>query len=98
MSGFAVVYNQQNRLELEQMFKRIGHRGPYLSGQFEGKRILMAQNYLEGDISGEPDIVLEAGKIKVPAHDVFTIYFNGPLGRFNQTVDHLQRRCFATPR
>ena len=32
MSGFAVVYNQQNRLELEQMFKRIGHRGPYLSG------------------------------------------------------------------
>ena len=88
MSGFAVVYNQQNHLELEQMFKRIGHRGPYLSGQFEGKRILMAQNYLEGDISGEPDIVLEAGKIKVPAfnprYPELRICYDGQMGNWEE--------------
>jgi len=49
MSGFAVVYDQPNTLVLEEMFKRIGHRGPYLSGKFEGQRILMAQNYLRAD-------------------------------------------------
>ena len=88
MSGFAIVYNQQNRLELEHMFKRIGHRGPYLSGQFEGKRILMAQNYLEGDISGKPDIVLEAGKIKAPAfnprYPELKICYDGQMGNWEE--------------
>ena len=88
MSGFAVVYNQQNRLELEHMFKRIGHRGPYLSGQFEGKRILMAQNYLEGDISGKPNVVLETEKIKVPAfnprYPELRICYDGQMGNWRE--------------
>jgi asparagine synthetase B (glutamine-hydrolysing) len=67
MSGFAVVYNQQNNLALENMFKRIGHRGPYLSGKFEGQRVLMAQNYLKGDITEKPDSVLD--KKDVPAYN-----------------------------
>ena len=50
MSGFAVVFNKQDRLELENMFQRIGHRGTYISGKFIYKRVLMAQNYLKGDI------------------------------------------------
>jgi len=49
MSGFAVILNKQDPIELKKMFKRMGHRGPYLSGKFEGKRILMAQNYLRAD-------------------------------------------------
>ena len=55
MSGFAVVYNKKDRLELESMFSLIKHRGPYLSGIFEDKRISMAQNYLKGDIMGDPE-------------------------------------------
>ena len=88
MSGFAVVYNKKDLLELESMFRLIKHRGPYLSGQFEGKRILMAQNYLEGDISGEPDIVLEAGKIKVPAfnprYPELRICYDGQMGNWKE--------------
>ena len=67
MSGFAVVYNQQNTSALENMFKRIGHRGPYYSGKFEGQRILMAQNYLKGDILEKPGSVLDKTEICVPA-------------------------------
>jgi asparagine synthase (glutamine-hydrolysing) len=91
MSGFAIVYNQQNHLELEHMFNRIGHRGPYLSGQFEGKRILMAQNYLEGDISGKQDVVLEAGKIKVPAFNPrfpkLRICYDGQMGNWEERAN-----------
>jgi len=88
MSGFAVVYNQQNRLELENMFKRIGHRGPYLSGEFEGKRILMAQNYLKGDISPKPDVFLETGKIEAPAvnprYPELRICYDGQMGNWEE--------------
>jgi len=41
MSGFAVVYNQQNTLALEKMFKCIGHRGPYLSAKFKGCPLIL---------------------------------------------------------
>lgn len=86
MSGFVVVYNQQNRQEVDHMFQRIGHRGPYLSGQFEGKRILMAQNYLEGDITGKPDMVLAIGDTQVPAfnsaHPKLRICYDGQMGNW----------------
>ncbi len=86
MSGFAVVYNQQNPQELEHMFQQIRHRGPYLSGQFESNRILMAQNYLEGDIYRKPDVVLEAGQINTPAvnprYPEFRICYDGQMGNW----------------
>ena len=88
MSGFAVVYNQQNTLALENMFKRIGHRGPYLSGIFEGQRILMAQNYLKGDISGNPDVVLTGGDTQVPAFNAeypeLRICYDGQMGNWEE--------------
>ena len=84
MSGFAVVYNHQNKQKLEHMFQRIGHRGPYLSGLFEGRRILMAQNYLEGDIRGNPDVILETGEIKPPVfnprYPELRICYDGQIG------------------
>lgn len=86
MSGFAVVYNKKNRQELETMFGLIQHRGPYLSGQFEGPRILMAQNYLKSDINAKPDTVLEKGKAYVPAFNPhvteYKICYDGQMGNW----------------
>jgi len=86
MSGFAVVYNQQNTLALENMFKRIGHRGPYLSGKFEGRQILMAQNYLKGDITEKPGSILNKKEINVPAFNPrfpeVRICYDGQLGNW----------------
>jgi asparagine synthase (glutamine-hydrolysing) len=88
MSGFAVVYNQPNYVELEKMFKRIDHRGPYLSGQFEGKRILMAQNYLKGDITENPGSALSKKEIQVPAFNPrfpeLKICYDGQMGNWKE--------------
>ena len=86
MSGFAVVYNKKDRLELELMFGLIQHRGPYLSGIFEDKRIAMAQNYLRGDIFGNPDVVLAGSDTQVPAfnptYPQLRICYDGQMGNW----------------
>jgi len=86
MSGFAVVYNQRDTSALEHMFKRIGHRGPYLSGIFEGRRILMAQNYLKGDITEKPDSMLNKKEAHIPASDSnfpgLRICYDGQMGNW----------------
>lgn len=88
MSGFAVVYNQQNTMALERMFKQIVHRGPYLSGIFEGQRILMAQNYLKGDITEKPGSVLDKKEIHVPAFNShfpgLRICYDGQMGNWEE--------------
>ena len=88
MSGFAVVYNQENTLALENMFKRIGHRGPYYSGKFEGQQILMAQNYLKGDILEKPGSVLDKTEICVPAFNPrspeLKICYDGQMGNWEE--------------
>lgn len=86
MSGFAVVYNKKDRLEIESMFRLIKHRGPYLSGKFEGQRILMAQNYLKGDITEKPGSVLDKKEINVPAFNSrfpeLRICYDGQMGNW----------------
>jgi len=94
MSGFAVVYNQNDALALEKMFKRIAHRGPHLSGSFEGKKILMAQNYLKGDISENPDVVLTGGNTRrVPAFSPkspeLRICYDGQMGNWEERAKTL---------
>lgn len=88
MSGFAVVYNQQNISDLENMFKKIVHRGPYLSGKFEGQRILMAQNYLKGDITQEPGSILNEKETHVPAFNPrfpeLKICYDGQMGNWEE--------------
>jgi len=88
MSGFSVVYNQPNPRDLEHMFNRIGHRGPYLSGKFEGRRILMAQNYLKGDVTEKPGSLLEKKKTQVPACNPrlpkFRICYDGQMGNWEK--------------
>ena len=93
MSGFAVVYNQKDALALENMFKRIAHRGPHLSGYFEGQNILMAQNYLKGDISGNPDIASTGVDTRLPAFSPETpdlrICYDGQMGNWEERAKAL---------
>ncbi|HAY39818.1 MAG TPA: asparagine synthetase B [Desulfobacteraceae bacterium] len=91
MSGFAVVYNKKDRLEIESMFRLIKHRGPYLSGKFEGQQILMAQNYLKGDIPEIPSSVLDKTEICVPAFNPrfpeFKICYDGQMGNWEERAE-----------
>ena len=90
MSGLAVVYNSRDRLELDTMIRKISHRGPYLSGKFEFKRVGMAQNYLRGDIDATADDFLKEGHVLVPVHDTnypeFRICYDGQMGNREELV------------
>ena len=88
MSGFAVIFNKQNPSELNNMFQRIGHRGPYLSGKFETKSVLMAQNYLRSDICLKNDKFLEPHRNQVPAFNPkfpdLKICYDGQMGNWTE--------------
>ncbi|MHC4457822.1 MAG: asparagine synthase-related protein [Planctomycetota bacterium] len=90
MSGFAVVYNNQDHLELENMMKKIIHRGPYLYGKFNSLRVLMAQNYLRGDVHPVNDDVFQ---MDLPVHDArnfnLRICYDGQIGNW-ETLAHSQ--------
>ena len=82
MSGFAVIFNKQNPTELKNMFQRIDHRGPYLSGKFEGQRILMAQNYLRADCpEAHPD--KDFVPVTRPGDENSSICYDGQMGNSN---------------
>ncbi len=49
MSGFVVGYGRPDRHDVEDMFSRIKHRGPKISGTFITGLATMCQNYLEAD-------------------------------------------------
>ena len=53
MSGFVVACGEPRLEDLERMFAKIGHRGPYISGIWNKKWVMMAQNYLRADIGGD---------------------------------------------
>ncbi|MFO7972419.1 MAG: asparagine synthase-related protein [Desulfobacterales bacterium] len=92
MSGFAVIFNTQDSSELDNMFQRIGHRGPYLSGKFETNRVLMAQNYLKSDICLKDDKFLEPDKNQVPAFNPkfpdLKICYDGQMGNWAERAKH----------
>jgi len=92
MSGFAVIFNKPDPSELETMFQRIGHRGPYLSGKFEYKRVMMAQNYLKSDICLKNDKFLEPDENQVPAFNPklpeFRICYDGQMGNWAERAKH----------
>ncbi|MGD9083151.1 MAG: asparagine synthase-related protein [Desulfobacterales bacterium] len=84
MSGFAVIFNKQDSSELENMFQRIDHRGPYLTGKFEGQRILMAQNYLRADCpEAHPDT--DPVPVTCRGDKNSSICYDGQMGN----IDHL---------
>lgn len=90
MSGFAVVYNNPDHLELENMMKKIIHRGPYLYGRFKSQHILMGQNYLRGDLHLVKDDVFQ---VEVPVQDAqhsdLKICYDGQIGNW-EMLAHTQ--------
>ena len=44
MSGFVVGYGISDQNIVEDMFKKISHRGTYASGIYENEGVTMAQN------------------------------------------------------
>jgi asparagine synthase (glutamine-hydrolysing) len=80
MSGLVVVCGEPKLEELERMFEKIGHRGPYASGVWNKNRVIMAQNYLRADIGGahvQSDQV-PAGK---GGYGELRICYDGQLGK-----------------
>jgi asparagine synthase (glutamine-hydrolysing) len=53
MSGLVVAFGEPRHEDLQRMFEKIGHRGPYASGIWEKNQVMMAQNYLRADIGGD---------------------------------------------
>jgi len=51
MSGLVVGYGRPNREDVETMFRKIGHRGPALSGICRQRRAILAQNYARADVA-----------------------------------------------
>ncbi|MFC1874252.1 asparagine synthase-related protein [Chloroflexota bacterium] len=49
MSGLAVAYGNPDRTEVEAIMRKIVHRGPDVSGIYEGDSLILAQNYLRAD-------------------------------------------------
>ena len=88
MSGFAVVYDKQDPVELEILINKIRHRGPFFSGKFQNDRVLMAQNYLEADI---PLIKGDAIQMDIPVLDSpssnHRICYDGQIGNWQALVN-----------
>ena len=91
MSGFAVVFNNRDRVELDKMIHKIKHRGPHFSGKYEYKRIIMAQNYLRGDINGGIDDISQECRIQVPAFlsasPELKICYDGQMGNWKERAE-----------
>ena len=99
MSGLVTVYNKQGvmenpeiNLDFENMFRLIQHRGPDLYGKLKNEKILMAQNYLKGDVFlREQDIKVGQGW-KVPvvgsnSHHLWICY-DGQVGNYKELCHH----------
>ncbi len=83
MSGLVVGYGSPDRARIEEMFKKISYRGPYLSGILTNKSIIMAQNYLKADCpAASPD------EARVPisssANGGLRICYDGQMGNVDQ--------------
>lgn len=69
MSGFVVAFKDAHLTRIDDMFKKIHHRGPFLFGKFQFKNVLLAQNYLQGDLGFEIFDTTRLLDIQVPVFD-----------------------------
>jgi len=81
MSGFVVGFGNPHVSELRPMFELIEHRGPFASGIYENKQVIMAQNYLRAD----GPAALKEDNIPVPSRGDhhLRICYDGQLGTSN---------------
>ena len=99
MSGFVTIYNKQGvmenpgvNLDFKNMFRLIQHRGPELYGKLKYQKVLMAQNYLKGDVFlREKDRTLDQS-MKVPVvgsnSHRFWICYDGQVGNCKELCHH----------
>ncbi len=83
MSGLVVGFGSPDQVKIEEMFKKISYRGPYLSGTLTNKSAIMAQNYLRADCpTANPD------EARVPisssAKEGLRICYDGQMGNVDQ--------------
>jgi asparagine synthase (glutamine-hydrolysing) len=80
MSGLVVGYGTPDHGKIDEMFQEMSHRGPYISGIWHSKRVLMAQNYLRADcplaIPDKADVPVSHGKLR--------ICYDGQMGNLQQ--------------
>ena len=86
MSGLVVGYGSPNPSKMEEMFQKIGHRGPYISGMWNSGSVIMAQNYLRADcpmvIPDRADVPVKHGKLR--------ICYDGQMGNLDQIAGPLK--------
>jgi len=84
MSGLVVAYGEPRLEELQRVFEKIGHRGPYASGIWNKKRVMMAQNYLGADIGGHH---VQLGQVPVgnAGDGNLRICYDGQIGKRPQS-------------
>lgn len=99
MSGFVTIYNKQGvmenpgvNLDFKNMFRLIQHRGPDLYGKLKYQKVLMAQNYLKGDVYlREEDRTIDQS-MKVPVvgsnSHRFWICYDGQVGNCKELCHH----------
>lgn len=52
MNGLAVGFGVPDEKAIERMVDKMRHRGPAIHGTLKVGRVVMAQRYLAGDVSG----------------------------------------------
>ncbi|MCD4727397.1 MAG: hypothetical protein K8R46_07045 [Pirellulales bacterium] len=82
MSGLVVGYGQPNREDVAAMFEKIGHRGPALSGLYQRRRAIMAQNYAWGDLA--PDGEGAEVPVVCPRDEDVSICYDGQMGNWEK--------------
>jgi asparagine synthase (glutamine-hydrolysing) len=83
MSGLVVGYGSPDHVKIEEMFKKISYRGPYLSGILTNKSAIMAQNYLRADC---PTAIPDEARVPISGSDNggLRICYDGQMGNVDQ--------------
>jgi asparagine synthase (glutamine-hydrolysing) len=85
MSGFVVGFGIPDHAKIEEMFQKISHRGPYVSGVWNTNGVTMAQNYLRADcpmaIPDKADAPVNHGRLR--------ICYDGQMGNLEQLAGPL---------
>lgn len=83
MSGLVVAYGRPRLEELQKMFEKISHRGPYASDIWNKNRVMMAQNYLRADIGAN---MVQSNQVPVGngSDGELRICYDGQIGNRQQ--------------
>jgi asparagine synthase (glutamine-hydrolysing) len=86
MSGLVVGYGSPDHVKIEEMFKKISYRGPYLSGILTNKNAIMAQNYLRADC---PTAIPDETRVPISssANGELRICYDGQMGNVDQLAE-----------